>query len=191
MFAVVRDERSRGGWTRREVLRIGGLGLLGLDAVELARLQAAAAPSKTPTPRARSCIFIFLFGGPSQIDLWDMKPDAPAEIRGEFKPIDTCVPGLRVCEHLPLLAQQMDKVCLLRSMCHRMPVHGPACSEMYTGRPYFGPPTTDQARPEDWPSIAAMVNRFVRREAFDRVALVLAVWRARQTHRRPNRRPHG
>ena len=63
------------------------------------------------------------------------------------------MPGIQICEHLPRLAAQMDKLCLLRSMKHRMPVHGPACSEMYTGRPYFGPPVTDQARPEDWPSL--------------------------------------
>lgn len=162
MLSLVRNQRTAAGWTRREVLRAGGLSLLGLDAAGLARLQAAAGAG---APRARSCIFIFLFGGPSQIDLWDMKPDAPAEIRGEFRPIHSRVAGLEICEHLPLLAAALDKVCLLRSMCHRMPVHGPACSEMYTGRPYFGPPTTDQARPEDWPSLASLVTRFGRRDA--------------------------
>ena len=109
--------------------------------------------------RAKSCVFIFLFGGPSHIDLWDMKPSAPAEIRGEFQPVSTSVPGIQMCEHLPLLGQQMHRFCLLRSMRHQMPVHGPACSEIYSGRPYFGPPITDQATPEDWPSIAAMVHR--------------------------------
>jgi hypothetical protein len=105
-------------------------------------------------------VFIFLFGGPSHIDLWDMKPAAPLEIRGDFQPIATRVPGIQLCEHLPLLAQQMDKFCLLRSMTHKMPVHGPACSEMYSGREYFGPPVTDQALPQDWPSVAALVTRF-------------------------------
>ncbi len=111
-------------------------------------------------PRARSCVFIFLFGGPSHIDLWDMKPEAPAEVRGEFNPIATNVPGIAICEHLPLLARQLDKLCLVRSMTHRMNVHGPACSEIYSGRPYFGAPVTDQAREEDWPSLAAMVHRY-------------------------------
>jgi hypothetical protein len=115
--------------------------------------------------RAKSCVFIFLFGGPSHIDLWDMKPSAPAEIRGEFQPVSTSVPGIQMCEHLPLLGQQMHRFCLLRSMRHQMPVHGPACSEIYSGRPYFGPPITDQATPEDWPSIAAMVHRFDSRSA--------------------------
>lgn len=105
-------------------------------------------------------IFVFLFGGPSQIDLWDMKPAAPLEIRGEFRPIQTSAPEIQICEHLPLLATQMHRTCLIRSMHHRMPVHGPACSEIYSGRPYPLPPTTDQARPEDWPSLASMVTRF-------------------------------
>lgn len=112
--------------------------------------------------RGNSCVFLFLFGGPSHIDLWDMKPQAPREIRGEFQPAATNVPGIQVCEHLPRLAKQMDKLCLLRSMTHHMPVHGPACSEIYTGRAYFGPPVTDQATPRDWPSLAAMVTRFGR-----------------------------
>ena len=137
--------------SRRELLRIGGLSLLGLSSAQLDRLQAES----TSPPRAKSCIFLFLFGGPSQIDLWDMKPQAPPEIRGEFNPIATNVPGIQICEHLPLLAQQMDKLCLLRSMTHRMNVHGPACSEIFTGREYFGPPTTDQATREDWPSLSA------------------------------------
>jgi hypothetical protein len=103
---------------------------------------------------------LFLFGGPSQIDLWDMKPAAPEQVRGEFQPTATVVPGIRICEHLPRLGRVMDKVCLLRSMTHRMNVHGPECSEVFSGRPYFGPPTTDQANREDWPSLSAMVQRY-------------------------------
>ncbi len=147
--------------TRRELLRIGGLSWLGLGAANLARLRAAAAP-QSPAARRRhhSCVFLFLFGGPSHIDLWDMKPDAPAEIRGDFKPSATRIPGIRVCEHLPNLARHMDKLCLLRSMTHHMNVHGPACSELFTGRPYFQAPTTDLASREDWPSLSAMVTRY-------------------------------
>ncbi len=117
--------------------------------------ETPAAPSN-----GNSCVFIFLFGGPSHIDLWDMKPNAPAEIRGDFQPVSTKVPGIHICEHLPLMAQQMDKFCLLRSTTHHMPVHGPACSEVYTGREYFGPPVTDQATPQDWPSLTSLVTRF-------------------------------
>jgi hypothetical protein len=166
-IAIVRDEPGPGGrWvTRREILRIGGLSALGLTAGDLSRLRAAAGPVGRSNHRPTSCVFIFLFGGPSHIDLWDMKPEAPLEIRGDFKPIDTAVPGIQLCEHLPLLAQRMDKFCLVRSMTHHMPVHGPACSEIYTGRPYFGPPTTDQATPEDWPSVAALTQRFGQKRA--------------------------
>ena len=93
------------GVTRRELLRVGGLGALGLTIGDLARLRAAAGGQKMDNPRAKSCVFIFLFGGPSHIDLWDMKSEAPAEIRGEFRPVDTAVPGIQLCEHLPMLAR--------------------------------------------------------------------------------------
>jgi hypothetical protein len=145
------------GLTRREVLRVGGLGLLGMTAPELAFLQARMPAVKK---RGNACVFLFLFGGPSHIDLWDMKPAAPAEVRGEFRPAATCVPGIQVCEHLPRLAQHMDRICLLRSMAHRMNVHGPACSEIFSGREYFAPPTTDQASREDWPSLSSLVLRY-------------------------------
>ncbi|MFO0967512.1 MAG: DUF1501 domain-containing protein [Gemmataceae bacterium] len=146
---------------RRRFLVSTGLGALGLSLAGLRRLRArpASAPA-LERRRANRCVFIFLFGGPSHIDLWDMKPDAPAEVRGEFRPSATRVPGIQVCEHLPRLGQVMDKVCLLRSMTHRMNVHGPACSEMFSGRPYFRPPTTDQASREDWPSLGSLVTRF-------------------------------
>jgi hypothetical protein len=150
-------------FSRRELLRIGGLGLLGLSTSALERLRAASAADRPP--RANACVFIFLFGGPSHVDLWDMKPLAPLEIRGEFQPVATRVAGIQLCDQLPLLAQQMDKFCLLRSMTHTMNVHGPACSEVYSGREYFGPPVTDQAKPEDWPSLASLVMRFKRSES--------------------------
>jgi hypothetical protein len=163
MFSIVNDEPVQGGrgMTRRELLRVGALNALGLSASDLTvRRASAATDGPTAKYRSNSCVFIFLFGGPSHIDLWDMKPAAPAEIRGEFKPIATRVPGIQLCEHLPLMAARMDKLCLIRSMTHHMPVHGPACSELYSGRPYFGPPTTDQATREDWPSVASIVTRF-------------------------------
>ncbi|MGE3780845.1 MAG: DUF1501 domain-containing protein, partial [Pirellulaceae bacterium] len=149
----------RSPWSRREWLRIGGLSCLGLTAAQLDTWRALAA-ERGAASRPRSCVFLFLFGGPSQIDLWDMKPDAPAEIRGEFQSIATAVPGLRICEHLPRLARHLDKVCLVRSMTHQMNVHGPACSEIFSGRPYFAAPITDQATPDDWPSLSAMTMRY-------------------------------
>ena len=159
----------------------------------------AAAPADASGARRRhhSCVFVFLFGGPSHIDLWDMKPQAPAEIRGEFKPVgDQGVPGIQICEHLPLLAEQMDKLCLLRSMKHRMPVHGPACSEMYTGRRIFrsagdrpGPAArTGRRVGRWWPRFGIAGARIA---AGGRAAVVLAVRRPGQADRRADRRPDG
>lgn len=151
---------------RRDWLNIAGISVLGLTVPDLLQLRAQTATGASAARhRGNSCVFLFLFGGPSHIDLWDMKPQAPAEIRGEFTPVATSVPGISLCEHLPRLAQTMDKLCLLRSMTHRMNVHGPACSEIFTGREYFGPPVTDQARPEDWPSLSAMAMRHGRSPA--------------------------
>ena len=159
MLSLQIPQRSGSRPHRRELLRIGGLTLPGLSLPHLLALQSASA-RQTPNPAAKSCVFIFLFGGPSQLDLWDMKPSAPREIRGDFQPIHTSAPGIEISEHLPLLAGAMHHVCLVRSMHHRMPVHGPACSEIYSGRPYPLPPITDQARREDWPSLSALVTRF-------------------------------
>ncbi len=172
MFFVLHSERAAGSrLSRRELLRVGGLSLMGLSALQLDCLRAAELKSSRAqnSRRKNSCVFLFLFGGPSHIDLWDMKPQAPAEIRGEFKPIPTNVQGIQVCEHLPLVAGQMDKLCLLRSMTHRMNVHGPACSEIFSGRPYFGPPTTDEASREDWPSLSAIGMRYGQPHNDDRV----------------------
>jgi hypothetical protein len=161
MFSIYQAGTGAGVLTRRELLRVGGLSLIGLSTLDLARLRALSAPKAHLAGRRRNaCVFLFLFGGPSHIDLWDMKPAAPVEIRGEFKPASTKVPGVSLCEHLPLLAQQMDKLCLLRSMTHRMNVHGPACSEIFSGREYFGPPTTDQASEQDWPSLSSLTMRY-------------------------------
>lgn len=162
MFPVFGPAAYTGGTlTRRELLRVGGLGAFGL--ADLARLRAASAAAPAAERRRHnSCVFFFLFGGPSQIDLWDMKPAAPAEVRGEFKPAPTKAPGIQVCEHLPRLGRVADRLCFLRSLTHHMNVHGPACSEVFTGREYFGPPTTDQATREDWPSLSSLVMRYSR-----------------------------
>src|SRR4029077_7426214 len=93
----------------------------------------------------------------------DMSPPPVREGRGLSEPIATSVTGVRVCEHLPRFARIMDRVCLVRSMTHRMNVHGPACSEVFTGREYFQATTTDQASREDWPSLPSLVSRYGQR----------------------------
>ncbi|MEX2286107.1 MAG: DUF1501 domain-containing protein [Planctomycetaceae bacterium] len=149
--------------TRRESLLVGGLSYLGLSALDLKRARAAVAESSAAQRHRRnSCVFIFLFGGPSHIDLWDMKPEAPLDVRGEFQSVDSRVPGIHLAEHLPMLAQQTDKLCLLRSMHHEDPVHGTACSQMISGRPHRRPGTTDTLAPDDWPSISSLVMRYGR-----------------------------
>ena len=107
-------QRACDGWTRRDVLQVGGLGALGLALPE-ALGRSATNASNQGFGRARACVLIYLFGGPSHIDLWDLKPDAPDGFRGEFRPIDTNVPGIRICEHLPRLARQQEPP---PSSCH-------------------------------------------------------------------------
>src|SRR4051812_39874876 len=102
------------GMDRRQALRIGASGFLGgLTLPRWLEMQATASTGREP--RARSCIFLFLQGGPSTIDMWDMKPDAPAEIRGPYRPIQTNVPGTLVGEHCHRCARVADKFTILRS----------------------------------------------------------------------------
>jgi Protein of unknown function (DUF1501) len=127
--------------SRRRLLQLGGLGCLGLSLPRLFQAQAAKAalPAAVQTAaRIRSCILIFYYGGPSHLDMFDLKPHAPAEVRGEFKPAATTVPGLRISEHLPWTARVMHKVALIRSMHHAMRNHDSACTETLTGREPFG-----------------------------------------------------
>src|ERR1700685_1851974 len=111
---------------RRDLLRAGGLSLFGLSCEALLRGRALAESRRTthsadPLParsfgRARSCILLFIWGGPAHQETWDLKPHAPAEIRGEFSPIATKIPGIEICEHFPLLARRTDKLAIVRSM---------------------------------------------------------------------------
>ncbi|HYT89489.1 MAG TPA: DUF1501 domain-containing protein, partial [Gemmataceae bacterium] len=105
------------GISRREFLQIGGLGTAGLALPDLFRAQAAGARGATPgTGRAKACILLFMGGGPPQMDTFDLKPDAPAEVRGELRPIATRVPGIQISEQLPLLAQQMHRCAVIRTV---------------------------------------------------------------------------
>lgn len=126
-FSTGAERGASGAMRRRELLTSGLLG--GLGAL-LPAVPAAAAPHR---PRARHCILLFMSGGPSQIDTWDPKPEAPAEIRGEFRAIPTSVPGIRISEHLPLMARMANHLSILRSVSGSETSHERACYEMLTG----------------------------------------------------------
>jgi hypothetical protein len=118
---------------RRRLLRIGGLGSLGLNLAGLLRAEGVARPGRAAAP-VKSCILIFYYGGPSHHDTWDMKPRAPREVRGEFQPIATAVPGLNVSEHLPHCARVTDKLAVVRSLHHPMTNHNAAAFAALCGR---------------------------------------------------------
>ena len=126
--------------SRRHLLQAGGLGALGLALPELygARAKTAAADGdalNSKTPRAKACILLFMWGGPSQLDTFDLKPEAPAEVRGEFKPISTNVPGIHICEHFAQLAGHVDKLSIIRSLTHNDPAHLSSGHMTLTGNP--------------------------------------------------------
>jgi hypothetical protein len=122
------------GYYRRDFLQVGAAGLLGLGLADLLRLEARSAPGK-PKPKAQSVVLLWLGGGPATIDMWDPKPNAPENIRGEFKVIGTRVAGVHICEHLPKAAEIMQHCVLVRSLSHNIPAHGPGTVYMATGHP--------------------------------------------------------
>ncbi|WP_029629791.1 DUF1501 domain-containing protein [Zavarzinella formosa] len=147
-------------FSRRTMLQAGGVSLLGLGLSDLAGLRAETAKPKSH----RAVIYIFLSGGLGQHDSFDLKPDAPDSIRGEFKPIATQTPGVRICEHLPELAKRSNRWSLIRSLTHRTNNHSDAHLFMLTGRNEL-PPGFDASKPKetDWPSIAAVTGAVTNR----------------------------
>ena len=151
-------QSSRWDLTRRGFLRVGGSSLLGFGFSPLLAGQARGASSG----RARSVVIVFLTGGPSQLETFDLKPQAPAEIRGESQPIATATPGVHICEHLPQLAQRTGKLAIVRTMAHRELNHLLATHEILTGRPTPNPrggsDLDRQQSREDFPNYAAALN---------------------------------
>src|SRR5579871_6033507 len=152
-------KRLCSGWTRREMLRAGGLSLLGAPL-------AAASPHRLPRSfgKAKACILLYLYGAPSQLETFDMKPAAPVEIRGEFKSIRSALPGLDVCELLPTAAKVMDRVTVVRSLTHPYPLHGVAYA--LTGVPQIDVPM--ELNPRDgrhWPFLGSVVDYLTRPDA--------------------------
>lgn len=147
---------------RRDFLRFGTVTLAGM-AEPLAC--AAGWPMRASRGRAHTCILLYMDGGPSHLDLWDRKPDAPAEIRGPFASIATSLPGVRVCEHLPFTARQIHRLTQVRSVRHAETVHDPAVYQMLTGRKHFSSAGNLTVQPSDFPQMGTAFGYVDRRPA--------------------------
>lgn len=151
--------RTQAGFSRRRLLQVGGAGLLGLSLDRVWAAEEARDAAYNPRAKARSVIFMFLFGGPSQLETFDMKPDAPSSIRGPFVPIDSRTPGLRICEHLARTAAVSDKMCVIRSMTHPWNDHSTAGHYVQTGHPWHIPIGGGfNATEKDWPAMGSIVE---------------------------------
>lgn len=156
------------GISRREMLRVGGLGAFGLSLPLLSQglqSQAVASPANTSpsTRRAKSCIVLFLMGGPPQHSTWDPKPDAPKEVRGEFAPTSTNVPGIQYCELLPRMSQLADRVAVLRAVSSQDNAHSSSGYYMMTGQPH-APMNFENANPgfpNDYPNLGSIVRKLM------------------------------
>ena len=159
------------GLSRRELLRAGGLSLLGLSTGKLLESESRAAAESSHGGgfgRAKACILLYLYGAPSQLETYDPKLGAPVEIRGEFGAIDTAVPGVQICEHLPRLAGVLDRATVVRSMTHPYNIHSAAYA--LTGVPQVDIPM--ELNPYDsrhWPFIGSVLDYLERRDRPDLV----------------------
>jgi hypothetical protein len=155
--------RRRHASGRRRFLRTAALAGLGLG---LPGGPAAAAAAGVPAARIRSCILVFYYGGPSHLDTLDPKPDAPAEVRGEYRTIATAVPGVRVCEHLPRTARLLHRAALVRGLHHPMRNHNSAAAEALTGRtPAGGDQELLTDDPRGLPTLGSAVSYALGRRA--------------------------
>ncbi len=166
-FGGTRAMIDAGLLSRRRLLQFGAGGCLGLS---LGGLWNAQARGTTTTERRpiRACIFVFLYGGPSHIDTFDPKPDAPAEVRGDFSSITTSATGVRISEHLPRMARLMHKAAIVRSMHHAAHLHDSGSIHMLTGRPLEGPDRELFAPlPQQFPSYGSAVAALRRDHVCD------------------------
>lgn len=158
MLNILSDSlRVCSGPNRREVLQVAGAGLFGTSFTQLLASEEIGLANR---PRAKSVLFLFLFGGPSQLETFDMKPDAPSTIRGPYKPTASRTPGLMICEKLPKLAGLSDKFAVIRSLTHSHNDHN-ACHYIQTGHPL--PPAERgaamvDATEKDWPAMGSVVE---------------------------------
>ncbi|MCA9165016.1 MAG: DUF1501 domain-containing protein, partial [Planctomycetales bacterium] len=166
-----RGPRLCDGVSRREMLRVGGLSALGLSLSQMLAGTAAARDARATAAaqatiaagqgRAKSCIVLFLMGGPPQHSTWDPKPEAAAEVRGEFGPIATNVPGTQFCELMPMLARQADKLAVLRAVSTGDNAHSSSGYYMLTGRPHqpMNRENANPGAPNDWPNLGGVVQQ--------------------------------
>jgi hypothetical protein len=187
MFALHdRPARLCDGIHRRELLRVGGLSVLGLSLPAL--LQARPAPSVPATfGRAKNVIFLWLQGGPPQHETFDPKPDAPAEVRGEFKPIRTNVPGVHFCELLPRTAAIADKLAVVRSLCTHSDLHDASGYWVLTGYRYRGQQSR-QISPTDWPYLGSVLKML---KPSERLPSFTSVWLPEVMRLNDNVKPAG
>jgi hypothetical protein len=152
--------------TRRGILKAGGAGLLGIGLQEVMKLESLANSEQGMIAKCKSVIFLFLFGGPSQLETFDMKPEAPEKIRGPYRPISSKNPELRICEHLPNMAQIADKYAVIRTMSHTFNDHSGGAHYLQTGKRWHVPIGGGFApTPKDWPSMGSIVE-FVDQQRF-------------------------
>jgi len=154
------------GLSRRALLQTGALGLCGLTSAG-ANQTVRAETSAADLPgfgRAKRCLVLYIYGAWSQLDTFDPKPNAPEDIRGEFGTIDSCLPGIRVCEHLPQTSRVLDQCTLVRSMAHPFPIHN--ASYTLTGNPDTEKIEGRQQNPDQWPYIGGVVNYLAERGDF-------------------------
>jgi len=146
---------------RDAMLRLGQFGLGAVSLPKLLAAERARAMASTIRPKAKSCILLYLWGGPPQQDIWDLKPEAPEGIRSQFKPIDTVVPGIQVCDQLPQIAKHTDKLAIVRSLTHGSNVHEPSVYHTLTGKvnPTLAVPRNQRTR-SDFPNPAAVLSHF-------------------------------
>ena len=135
--------------SRRSLLSVGGMGMLGMNVPDLLRADELASARPKVMARAKSVIFLFQWGGPSQIDILDMKPDSPKEYRSPHAQIRTTCSDIEICEHLPRMAKHMDKCTVVRTLHHKMKNHNSAGYYALTGH---APPSDDQ-RLRDLPDL--------------------------------------
>ena len=159
-------ERTAGGMSRRRLLEVGGAGMLGMS---LPGIWAAESLQPIQAARAKQVIFVFLYGGPSQLETFDMKPDAPSTIRGPFQSIASRTPGLRICEHLPRLAARSNRYATIRTVTHPQNDHN-GTHFIQTGHPL---PPADRgsanvaATDKDWPAMGSVVSYLDQRALGD------------------------